>query len=129
MCLQKPRLKNDSDIVDLNPVVEQKKEQKKQLLKKLKQLLEVGFNVILCGDFNIVTEERDRIAATPFKATREGKLLAHVCADVSLRDLYRILNPLKVHSQGQTRIDRIYISSQTQALRYGTFYRTFLIIW
>uniref|UniRef100_A0A3Q4GNW3 Endonuclease/exonuclease/phosphatase domain-containing protein n=1 Tax=Neolamprologus brichardi TaxID=32507 RepID=A0A3Q4GNW3_NEOBR len=63
----------------------------------MKQLLEVGFNLIICGDFNIVTEESDRVATTPFKINREGKFLAQVCADASLRDLYRILHPTKIH--------------------------------
>lgn len=47
----------------------------------------MGFNLIICGDFNIVTEESDRVATTPFKINREGKFLAQVCADASLRDL------------------------------------------
>uniref|UniRef100_A0A668TGV0 exodeoxyribonuclease III n=1 Tax=Oreochromis aureus TaxID=47969 RepID=A0A668TGV0_OREAU len=66
---------------------------KMQLLKKMRHLLECGFNTVLCGDFNMVTEENDRIASTTFKESREGKLLTQICKDASLRDLYRILNP------------------------------------
>uniref|UniRef100_A0A669D7Z6 Endonuclease/exonuclease/phosphatase domain-containing protein n=1 Tax=Oreochromis niloticus TaxID=8128 RepID=A0A669D7Z6_ORENI len=44
---------------------------KMQLLKKMRHLLECGFNTVLCGDFNMVTEENDRIASTTFKESRE----------------------------------------------------------
>lgn len=92
----------------------------------MKQLLEVGFNLIICGNFNIVTEESDRVATTPFKINREGKFLAQVCADASLRDLYRILHPTKTHftrfdTNVKTRIDGIYISSSIHALNYDTY--------
>uniref|UniRef100_A0A3P9B483 exodeoxyribonuclease III n=1 Tax=Maylandia zebra TaxID=106582 RepID=A0A3P9B483_9CICH len=99
---------------------------KMQLLKKMRHLLECGFNTVLCGDFNMVTEENDRIASTIFKESREGKLLTQICNDASLRDLYRILNPQTIHftrfdSSSKTRIDRIYISSEIVALRYNDF--------
>uniref|UniRef100_A0A3P9D1I3 exodeoxyribonuclease III n=1 Tax=Maylandia zebra TaxID=106582 RepID=A0A3P9D1I3_9CICH len=60
-----------------------------QLLKKLKYLLEIGFNIILCGDFNIVTEATDRISKVKFRELRESKLLVKVCKEAALRDLYR----------------------------------------
>uniref|UniRef100_A0A3Q4HTZ4 Endonuclease/exonuclease/phosphatase domain-containing protein n=1 Tax=Neolamprologus brichardi TaxID=32507 RepID=A0A3Q4HTZ4_NEOBR len=86
----------------------------------MKQLLEVGFNLIICGDFNIVTEESDRAATTPSKINCEGTFLAQVCADASLRDLYRVIHPTKIHftrfdTNVKTRIDRIYISSSIRS--------------
>lgn len=63
------------------------------LLKKLKYLLETGFNIILCGDFNIVTEATDRISNVEFRELRESKLLVKVYKEAALRDLYRLLHP------------------------------------
>lgn len=40
---------------------------KMQLFKSLRQLLCVGYNIILCGDFNVVTEANDRISNLTFK--------------------------------------------------------------
>uniref|UniRef100_A0A668RZ55 exodeoxyribonuclease III n=1 Tax=Oreochromis aureus TaxID=47969 RepID=A0A668RZ55_OREAU len=90
-----------------------------QLLKKLKYLLETGFNIILCGDFNIVTEATDRISKVEFRELRESKLLVKVCKEAALRDLYRHLHPHTVHytrfdSLTKTRIDRFYISHNVQ---------------
>uniref|UniRef100_A0A3P8RCS1 exodeoxyribonuclease III n=1 Tax=Astatotilapia calliptera TaxID=8154 RepID=A0A3P8RCS1_ASTCA len=104
--------------------------QKFRLINKMRHLLECGFNTVLCGDFNMVTEENDRIASTIFKESREGKLLTQICNDASLRDLYRILNPQTIHftrfdSFSKTRIDRIYISSEIVALRYNDFVTDF----
>uniref|UniRef100_A0A3Q3VXC6 Endonuclease/exonuclease/phosphatase domain-containing protein n=1 Tax=Mola mola TaxID=94237 RepID=A0A3Q3VXC6_MOLML len=70
---------------------------KMQLFKKLREIVNVGFNLILCGDFNTVTKDQDRIAATPFQIAREGKLLVEVCKSASLSDLYRVLNPKTIH--------------------------------
>uniref|UniRef100_A0A3B3DJ71 Endonuclease/exonuclease/phosphatase domain-containing protein n=1 Tax=Oryzias melastigma TaxID=30732 RepID=A0A3B3DJ71_ORYME len=70
---------------------------KVQLFKKVNEIINVGFNVILCGDFNTVTEEKDRISTFPFKISREGKLLADICSNASLADVYRTLHPNNVH--------------------------------
>uniref|UniRef100_A0A3Q3WQ38 Endonuclease/exonuclease/phosphatase domain-containing protein n=1 Tax=Mola mola TaxID=94237 RepID=A0A3Q3WQ38_MOLML len=40
---------------------------KMQLFKKLREIVNVAFNLILWGDFNTVTEDQDRIAVTPFQ--------------------------------------------------------------
>uniref|UniRef100_A0A668RM93 exodeoxyribonuclease III n=1 Tax=Oreochromis aureus TaxID=47969 RepID=A0A668RM93_OREAU len=110
----------------INVYTAPKRTKKMQLLEKMRQLLECGFNTVLCEDFNIVTEENDRFASTTFKESREGKLLTQICKDASLRDLYIILNPQTTHytrfdSASKTRIDRIYISSKISALRYNDF--------
>lgn len=57
------------------------------LKKKMKHLLEIGFNVILCGDFNIVTEATDRISNIAFRESREAKFLVQICNEAALRDL------------------------------------------
>uniref|UniRef100_A0A3Q3VPJ2 Endonuclease/exonuclease/phosphatase domain-containing protein n=1 Tax=Mola mola TaxID=94237 RepID=A0A3Q3VPJ2_MOLML len=87
---------------------------KMQLFKKLRGIVNVGVNLILCGEFNTVTEDQDRIA-TPFQIAREGKLLVEVHKGASLSDLYRVLNPKTIHftpfdGKTKTRIDRIYMS-------------------
>uniref|UniRef100_A0A3Q2WV40 Endonuclease/exonuclease/phosphatase domain-containing protein n=1 Tax=Haplochromis burtoni TaxID=8153 RepID=A0A3Q2WV40_HAPBU len=103
---------------------------KMQLLKKM-YLLEIGFNIILCGDFNIVTEATDRISNVEFRESRrESKLLVQICKEAAVRDLYRVLHPHTIHytrfdSLTKTRIDRFYISSSIQSLKYDTFLTDF----
>uniref|UniRef100_A0A3B3CR18 Endonuclease/exonuclease/phosphatase domain-containing protein n=1 Tax=Oryzias melastigma TaxID=30732 RepID=A0A3B3CR18_ORYME len=84
---------------------------KVQLFKKVNEIIKVGFNVILCGDFNTVTEETNGISATPFKISRESKLLAEICSNASLVDVYRTLHPNNIcftcsDINSKTRIDR-----------------------
>uniref|UniRef100_A0AAX7UBY7 Reverse transcriptase domain-containing protein n=1 Tax=Astatotilapia calliptera TaxID=8154 RepID=A0AAX7UBY7_ASTCA len=99
-------------------------------LWKRRYLLEIGFNIILCGDFNIVTEATDRISKVEFRELRESKLLVKVCKEAALRDLYRHLHPHTVHytrfdSLTKTRIDRFYISHNVQGLKYDTLLTDF----
>uniref|UniRef100_A0A669BWZ5 Endonuclease/exonuclease/phosphatase domain-containing protein n=1 Tax=Oreochromis niloticus TaxID=8128 RepID=A0A669BWZ5_ORENI len=89
-----------------------------------------GFNIILCGDFNIVTEATDRISNVEFRKLRESKMLVQICKEAALSDLYRVLHPHTIHytrfnSLTKTRIDRFYISSNIQSLKYDTFLTDF----
>uniref|UniRef100_A0A668VXY8 Uncharacterized protein n=1 Tax=Oreochromis aureus TaxID=47969 RepID=A0A668VXY8_OREAU len=56
-----------------------------------------GFNIILCGDFNIVTEATDRISNVEFRELRESKMLVQICKEAALSDLYRVLHPHTIH--------------------------------
>uniref|UniRef100_A0A3Q1HXX2 Endonuclease/exonuclease/phosphatase domain-containing protein n=1 Tax=Anabas testudineus TaxID=64144 RepID=A0A3Q1HXX2_ANATE len=67
--------------------------QKMQLFKRMKELLSVGYNLILCGDFNTVTEENDRCSSVSFKLTREGKLLKETCHDTITSTSSSLLPP------------------------------------
>uniref|UniRef100_A0A3Q4B746 Endonuclease/exonuclease/phosphatase domain-containing protein n=1 Tax=Mola mola TaxID=94237 RepID=A0A3Q4B746_MOLML len=97
----------------INVYTASERTKKMLFLKKLREIVNVGFSLILCGDFNTVTADQDRIAATSFQIAREGKLLVEVCKGASLSDLYRGLNPKTIHfthfyGKTKTRIDRIY---------------------
>lgn len=99
---------------------------KVQLFKKLRELLCVGFNIILCGDFNTVTDAKDRIANSHLKYLNpEGKLLTSVCNDAKLGDVFRSLNPdsigfTRFDGKTKTRIDRIYLSGHMSPINYET---------
>lgn len=59
------------------------------------------------GDFNTVTEGKDRDDADPFKLSRESKVLPETCESASLSDLCRTLYPL--NTKTKTIIDIIYV--------------------
>uniref|UniRef100_A0A7N6BPG2 Endonuclease/exonuclease/phosphatase domain-containing protein n=1 Tax=Anabas testudineus TaxID=64144 RepID=A0A7N6BPG2_ANATE len=63
--------------------------QKMQLFKRMKELLFVGYNLILCGDFNTVTEENDRCSSVSFKLSREAQLNILVKSDIKIWEILR----------------------------------------
>uniref|UniRef100_A0A672Y4V7 Endonuclease/exonuclease/phosphatase domain-containing protein n=1 Tax=Sphaeramia orbicularis TaxID=375764 RepID=A0A672Y4V7_9TELE len=66
---------------------------KTKLFKRLRELLMVGYKVILSGDFNTVTAENDRYSTAPFRLTTEGKHLKLINEEAKLIDTCRSINP------------------------------------
>lgn len=80
----------------------------------LKDLLGVGYLIIMCADFNTITEISDR-SLGPGKIMRDGSLLKNICDMCEMRDSFRVLHPLEAgytrfDSNTRTRLDRVYIS-------------------
>lgn len=98
---------------------------KVQLFKKLPEILCGGQSTILAGDFNTVTDSKDREASTTFKLSREGGVLKEICENFELIDVFRSLYPDKFgftryDQKTKTRIDRIYVSKQNKIKTYQT---------
>lgn len=96
----------------INVYTSPERTKKKQLFKRLRELLSVGYNIILCEDFNTVISENDRHSAVPFTLTSEGKVLKEICEEFKLIDVYRSLNPsgfdfTRFDAKTKTRIDRM----------------------
>ena len=100
---------------------------KLELFRKLRELLTVGYNIILGGDFNTVTEDIDKCTTAVFKLRAEGKLLKEICSDAGLIDVCRSLNPFRMDftrydKTTKTRIDRIYVSNHFSVTNYRTIF-------
>uniref|UniRef100_A0A3B1J3P5 Reverse transcriptase domain-containing protein n=1 Tax=Astyanax mexicanus TaxID=7994 RepID=A0A3B1J3P5_ASTMX len=96
-----------------------------KIFYKLYEILLVGFPVILCGDFNTITDLKDRVADNTIHITREGKLLEKICTTCGLKDSFRELFPLdsgftRFDSRVKTRIDRIYTTKDIKVINYKT---------
>uniref|UniRef100_A0A8C6U1L7 Endonuclease/exonuclease/phosphatase domain-containing protein n=1 Tax=Neogobius melanostomus TaxID=47308 RepID=A0A8C6U1L7_9GOBI len=107
----------------INVYTSQQFKKKCKLLRKMREILTVNYTTIICGDFNIITEEKDRIASTVYKTSKEGKLLKEISQEHDLIDAFRALNPnvygfTRYDSKSKTRIDRIYTSSNVKILSY-----------
>uniref|UniRef100_A0AAY5L4I5 Endonuclease/exonuclease/phosphatase domain-containing protein n=1 Tax=Esox lucius TaxID=8010 RepID=A0AAY5L4I5_ESOLU len=81
------------------------------------ELLCVGYRVIVCGDFNTITEEHDRISPTALKIKHEGKTLSKIIDNSDVSDVYRHLYPTttdftRYDGKAKTRIDRLYKQSR-----------------
>ncbi|KAL7390488.1 hypothetical protein ABVT39_022165 [Epinephelus coioides] len=81
LCTQELRLNMNNDAEDgekyrvINLYTAPDARKKVQLFKRLRELLLVGFTIILCGDFNTVTDENDRCSTIAFKLSPEGLTL------------------------------------------------------
>ena len=49
----------------------------------------MGFGVILCGDFNVITEENDRITIKDIPLSGDVKLLKNECDNCKMVDAFR----------------------------------------
>lgn len=109
----------------INVYTSQKANEKMQLFRKLQEITFTGHHVIVCGDYNTITESNDRISNTPFRISPEGKCLKEVTNNVDLVDVFRKLNPnvegfTRFDSLCKTRIDRIYTSKTINPINYNT---------
>ena len=111
----------------INVYTSQRTADKTKLFRKLQELCFTEHNVVLCGDFNTITEENDRISSSglPFRISSEGKCLKDVTNNVGMCDVFRTLYPNDVsysrfESISKTRIDRIYISKALSPINYST---------
>ena len=74
----------------------------------------MGFEVILCGDFDVITEENDRIPIKDIPLSRDGKLLEKVSDTCKMVDAFREIYPNKpgytqIDSCVKTTIDRVCV--------------------
>lgn len=95
-----------------------------RLFHKLSELLSIGYPIIVCGDFNTITEPLDNIQGVG-KISRDGVLLKNIGETHKLKDTYRVLNPLgkdftHFDKNIRTRIDRIYVSGNIHTQSYHT---------
>lgn len=67
---------------------------KLKLFRRLRELLTVGYTIILVEDFNTVSEEIDKCSTAVFKLRPEVKLLKEIYDDANLIDVCRSLNPV-----------------------------------
>uniref|UniRef100_A0A3B1JL75 Endonuclease/exonuclease/phosphatase domain-containing protein n=1 Tax=Astyanax mexicanus TaxID=7994 RepID=A0A3B1JL75_ASTMX len=109
----------------INIYTAQDRVKKIQLFNKLKMLLCVGYYVILCGDFNTITDEQDRISGRLCKIGREGKVLKEIMSEYNMQDTFRIVYPNRIDftrfdSVYKTRIDRIYVNKKFSIISYKT---------
>uniref|UniRef100_A0A8B9K6H3 Endonuclease/exonuclease/phosphatase domain-containing protein n=1 Tax=Astyanax mexicanus TaxID=7994 RepID=A0A8B9K6H3_ASTMX len=70
----------------INIYTAQDRPKKMQLFKELKVLMCVGFNVIICGDFNTITSA----------IRQEGIFLRQIMEEQNIFDSFRILFPTKI---------------------------------
>lgn len=115
----------ESKIRLINVYTSSDRSKKIQLFKRLPELLCGGQNIILAGDFNTVTDNKDREASTAFKLSKEGKLLKEICEEFRVQDVFRALHPddfgfTRFDYKTKTRIDRIYVSNQIKIKEYTT---------
>lgn len=92
---------------------------KMKIFNKIYELLGVGFNIFLCGDFNTITDIKDRVPVKNMQLTREGKLLKSVCETCEMKDSFREKYPnavgfTRISRDVKTRIDRIYVNSSSK---------------
>ena len=109
----------------INLYTAQDRARKIQLFNKIKTLLCVGFYVIVCGDFNTVTDERDRIAERSSKIGREGNVLKQIMNEYDMHDTFRMVYPDRIDFTRfdrtcKTRIDRIYVNKKFAVISYKT---------
>lgn len=112
----------------INVYTAQNTHKKCKVLRKIRELLNVSFNVILCGDFNTITDERDRIGKGSFRNTIEGKILKQISEEYNLTDTFRALHPFdygftRSDPKVKTRIDRIYTSPNIKIISYKTIFK------
>ncbi|KAL7842626.1 hypothetical protein SRHO_G00243150 [Serrasalmus rhombeus] len=84
---------------------------------------------VLSGDFNTITDIRDRIPMKDVELTREGQLLKLVCETCNMKDAFREKFPddlgfTCISNTVKTGIDRIYVNSslETKVISYKTEY-------
>lgn len=81
--------------------------------------------VIVCGDFNIITDNKDKMGHKQCKIRREGPFLKAMMEEHQFLDVFRVLHPEEIDytrfdSTGKSRIDRVYINNSLQAERHWT---------
>uniref|UniRef100_A0A3B1JYF2 exodeoxyribonuclease III n=1 Tax=Astyanax mexicanus TaxID=7994 RepID=A0A3B1JYF2_ASTMX len=114
-----------SKIRIINLYTAQDRTKKTKLSNKLKNLLYVGYHIIVCGDFNTITDNIDSSSSKPNKITRVGHILKIIMSENKLNDSFRILYPNKIDytrfdTSCNSRIDRIYTSEKVTVLSYIT---------
>lgn len=52
---------------------------KMRIFYKLQGILNVGYRTTVCGDFNTITDDKDRIPHKNIPITKDSKLLKKIC--------------------------------------------------
>ena len=95
------------------------------LFNKLREVLCGGIYTILAGDFNTITDLKDRIPTTNVILNRANKVMKETLDSSDMKDAFRVLHPNAVgytrfDTRVKTRIDRIYVSKDITINSYRT---------